>query len=210
MALLPVLRLLILVVALGLFLRAAGGRLAPKMALAPMFFLLTRTPVLIAWALGAIGMYVLMAKGAAENNKTPDPMMMIGISAFCGIGFAALVVGPGFMIARSFAAKPEFLLEEGEIVQEKIAANHMLGREARGGVMVLTDRRIGFEPHRFNVQLDTWSVPRASVRGARREGSRLLLLETDRGEEIFVAAKPEAIAARVLGVNGSCPTLERA
>lgn len=199
MELLPVLRLLVLVVALGLFLRGAAGRLAPKMALAPMFFLLTRAPVLIGWAIGAIGMYALMAKGAAENNKTPDPVFMAGISAFCGIGFAALVVGPGFMIARAFAPKPVLAIEDGETVLARIAANHMLGREARGGVLVLTDRRVGFEPHRFNVQLATWSVPRAAVRGAHSEGSRLLVLDTDRGEEIFVAAQPDALAARVVG-----------
>ena len=54
-----------------------------------------------------------------------------------------------------------------------------LGREARGGSLLITERRLGFLPHRFNVQLAPWSLPLEQLRGVRTEGSRLLVLDTD-------------------------------
>lgn len=189
---------LILILIVGVFLlRQAGGRLAPKMLIAPLVFLLTRVPVLAAWVVGAAGMYILMASEAAANGKTPSEGFLVGISLFCGLGFAALVVGPVWMIVRAFAPKPSFDLEEGEEVERTFPANHMLGNEARGGALLLTNRRIGFRPHRFNVQLDTWSIPREQLRQARPEGSRLLILDTDAGEQILVVPNPPRVAEKL-------------
>jgi hypothetical protein len=192
-----IVRLVLIVVALALFLRASGGRVAPKLAIAPLLFLISRVPVLLGWVAGTLGMYILMSTGAAANGKTPDPWFMAGISAFCGLGFSALVVGPGFMIARAFAKKPEFPLEDREVIEESITANHLFGREARGGKLLITNRRLGFLPHRFNVQLDVWSMPLEQVRGAQPEGNRLVLLDTDQGEVIFVVMSPKLVVERL-------------
>lgn len=189
---------LILILAIGVFLlRSAGGRLAPKMVFAPLMFLVTRWPVLAAWVAGSAGMYALIASDAAANGKSPSESFLIGLSLFCGLGFAAMVVGPVWMIIRAFADKPTFELEEGEVVERTIRANHMLGNEARGGALLLTNRRIGFRPHRFNGQVDTWSVPREQLRRARPEGTRLLVLETDAGEEILVVPNPDRVAEKL-------------
>lgn len=191
------------VVGLGYGLRVAGGRLAPKMALAPMLFLLTRWPVLITWVLGAGGMFALIASSAAANGKHPDMVVMGAISALCGLGVSALTVGPGFMIARMFAEKPLFALDDGETVESRRRGNHMLGNEARGGEILLTDRRLGFQPHRFNVQLDPWSVPFEAIHDVRTEGARLLLLDTEQGEEILVSEAPAQLAERIRAATGA-------
>jgi hypothetical protein len=174
--------------------RQAAGRLAPKMAFAPLIFLLTRWPVLLCWALGSTGMFALLELSAAANGKDPSPLLSAGISLFCGVGVAALVVGPIWAIVRALAPKTRLELEDGEVVHYRTKANHMLGNEARGGELLITDRRLAFKPHRFNVQLDNWSAPLWAVHGVRAEGARLLLLDTDRGEEILVTPDPAKLA----------------
>ena len=60
------------------------------------------------------------------------------------------------------------------------------------------DRRIAFRPHRFNVQLDTWSVPHVEVTGARPVGMRMLsVLTRDGGEHWLVTMSPGDLAARL-------------
>jgi hypothetical protein len=173
--------------------RQAAGRMAPKMALAPLLFLISRWPVLAAWAVGAVGMYVLLTTSAAANGKDPGLAFSAGLSLFCGLGFAALVVGPTWIVVRALAPKTTFELEEGETIRAKNKANHMLGREARGGELLVTDRRLGFRPHRFNVQLDNWSLPFDQILRTRVEGTRLVVLDTTAGEEILVAPDPDGL-----------------
>ncbi|WP_223636662.1 hypothetical protein [Corallococcus sp. EGB] len=67
----------------------------------------------------------------------------------------------------------------------EVVANHFLNGEARGGRFLITDRRLGFRPHRFNVQLSTWSIRHDEIESVRHEGERLLVIGV-RG-----AAKPE-------------------
>jgi len=177
--------------------RQSAGRLAPKMALAPLVFLLTRWPVLLCWALGSAGMFALLELSAAANGKHPSLSLTAGISLFCGVGLAALVVGPIWALVRALGPKTTLELEEGEEVCFRAKANHMLGNEARGGELLVTDRRLAFKPHRFNVQLDNWSVPLGAVRSATAEGARLLLLDTHRGGEILVTENPRRLAAEL-------------
>lgn len=192
----PNIRLILMAALVGSLvwsMRLAAGRMAPRMALAPLLFLTSRWPVLAAWAVGAIGMYVLLTTSAAANGKDPGIVLSIGLSAFCGLGFAAITVGPIWMLVRALAPKTSFEIEDGETIRAKNKANHMLGREARGGELLVTDRRLGFKPHRFNVQLDNWSLPFDQILRGRVEGTRLVVLDTTAGEEILVTPDPEGL-----------------
>jgi hypothetical protein len=192
-------------VALGLvaifaFLHRAAGRLTPRVVLAPLLFLVTRVPVLVAWAAGALGMFWLIVSSAQANGKDPFANLpaLVGLCLFCGLGVAPLTVGPVFFVVRALGPAPVLELEPGERVLEEIAANHFLGGEARGGRLLLTDRRIAFRPHKFNVQLDTWAVPRSEMTGARTSGLRMLIVSTgDGAEHWLVAMHPRDLAARL-------------
>jgi len=181
------LALIFVVVCLAWLMRTAAGRLAPRVALAPLVFLITRKAVLAAWLLGAAGFFALMWSSAVANGKHPEDNVLLlgGLSIFCGLGVAALVVGPLFMAIRAMAAPPVLELAPGERIVKDVAANHFLGGEARGGRLLLTNERIGFRPHRFNVQLATWSARVHDVRKLEREGDRFLVVHVDG------SAKPE-------------------
>ena len=170
------------------FMRRAAGRLAPRAALAPLAFLITRWPVLIAWAVGATGMGLLMIPEAiAHGHGDLSTLLMLGgIGAFSGLGAAVPLVGIPFFVARSFTPAPKLELEPGEQLLREQVANHFLGGEARGGKVLITNRRLAFRPHRFNVQLATFSVPLDKIRSLTTEGSRFLVVTTD-------APKPEWI-----------------
>ncbi len=186
--------------AIFVFVHRSAGRLTPRVALAPLLFLVSRTPVLVAWAAGAVGMFGTIVVSAQSNGKDPfaNLGLLLGLSVFCGLGVAPLTVGPVFMMVRGAGPAPTVPLEPGERILEEIAANHFLGGEARGGKLLLTDRRIAFRPHRFNVQLDTWSVPRSEVTSARTEGLRMVILNTrDGAEHWFVAMHPRDLAAKL-------------
>ncbi len=186
----------------GLFLvvQRAGGRLGPRMVFAPLVFLATRKPVIIGWALGSIGMLVMIALSAQANGKDPfaNIPLLVGLCLFCGGGVPALTVGPAFMLLRARVPAPVVALEPGEHLVEELAANHFLAGEARGGKLLLTDRRLAFRPHRFNVQLDTWAARLDDVVGVRTEGTRMVLVATKDGAEAwFVTMSPRDVAAKI-------------
>jgi hypothetical protein len=54
------------------------------------------------------------------------------------------------------ALRPKLALEpeQGEAIVNQERANHFLRDEGGGGTLFITDRRVMFLPHRFNVQLD--------------------------------------------------------
>ena len=178
--------------------RSAAGRLAPKVAVGTIFFLVSRKPVLAAWAVGAVGMLALILPGAAARGHTTlsDYAMITGLSAFCGLGYAALAVGPVWMAIRAFARPPVLELEPGELVLRELAANHFLGGEGRGGKLLVTTRRLAFRPHRFNVQVGTWSARLEDLRDMRTEGTRFLLVQVagKTAPEWFVASQPGRLA----------------
>jgi hypothetical protein len=177
-------------IAIFVLVHRAAGRLTPRVVLAPLLFLVTRGPVLVAWAGGAIGMFTMIVLSAQSNGKDPfaDVPLLVGLSVFCGLGVAPLTVGPVFFVVRALGPAPVVELEPGERVLEEITANHFRGGEARGGKLLLTDRRLAFQPHRFNVQLDTWSVPRSEVTGTRTAGLRMLIVSTRDGAEHWLVA----------------------
>lgn len=192
--------------------RSAAGRLAPKVAVGTIFFLVSRKPVLAAWAVGAVGMLALILPGAAAHGHTTlsDYAVLSAICGLCGLGFAALAVGPVWMALRAFARPPVLELEPGELVLSERAANHFLGGEGRGGKVLVTTRRLAFRPHRFNVQVGTWSARLEDLRDLRTEGTRFLLVGVagKTAPEWFVVWRPDRFAQYLQAVAAR-PEAER-
>jgi hypothetical protein len=82
---------------------------------------------------------------------------------------AGLIFG---VLLAAFAAKQrsrftqEDPCQDGERLLKQGPANHFRGWEGVGGWLYLTDRRLLFRPHRFNVQRHELSVPLTKVVGA--------------------------------------------
>jgi hypothetical protein len=167
-----------LLLGIAVFMRRVGGRMAPRLAIAPLAFLVTRKPVLVVWTVAAIGVLLALVPGMQlKGLDTPgNYAMAVGVALLCGGGVAALVVGPVFMVVRAFQAAPLLPLEYGEELLLERPASHFLQGEGRGGKLLVTSRRILFRPHRFNVQLDTWSLALDQIARLEPEGQRLLLV----------------------------------
>ena len=175
--------------------RQAAGRLAPKVGIGGILFLISRRGVLVGWALGAAGMLALLLPGAIAKGHTAigDFALISGLSLFCGFGFGALVVGPIWMLKCLFTAKPVFELEPGEELVHDMLGNHFLHGEGRGGRILLTNRRLGFRPHRFNVQLGLWSTPLVDILDVAPEGTRFLVVKTRASDEPEWIVVPGAV-----------------
>ena len=172
-----------------------------------MLFLLRQRLVLapgivfsVAWALLLVGMTVANGKGSVETIAT-----LTLVSIVCGFGVVALTVGPAFVIHRHLkGVDPVLALEEGEQVLFVAPANHVLDGEARGGRLLVTDRRIAHRPHRYNVQLDPWSVPFESVRGVRHRLPTFVLLDLEGGKvEKLVVPNRREMTAYLDGLRGA-------
>jgi hypothetical protein len=55
------------------------------------------------------------------------------------------------------------LLKDGEQIVREGLANHFQGIEAVGGRLVLTNERVIFKSHPFNIQTHEWSVARTDI-----------------------------------------------
>lgn len=91
---------------------------------------------------------------------------------------------------------PETGRQLGEAVAPRIAAalrDRPLG-------LGLSTEHLSFCPHRFNVQLATWSVRRADITGLRVEGERLpLVTHAGAAEPAWFAVPDPPQAARAIG-----------
>jgi hypothetical protein len=163
-----------------------------------LLFLVTRPAVLVAWAIGAAAMIWVLVPQAVANGHTQfsDYAVMAGLGLFCGLGLTLPFVGVPFFLLRAFASAPIFELESGEILLYELLANHFVGGESRGGKVLVTTRRVGFRPHRFNVQLDLWSARLEDLRSLTTEGERFLAIEIVdvAARDWLVVAKPQALA----------------
>ena len=185
--------------------RRAAGRLAPRAALAPIVFLISRWPVLLAWAIGASGMcFLMLSQAIAHGHRAPSELLMLaGIGIFSGLGAAVPLAGLPFFVARSFTTPPKIALEPGEALLHERVANHFLGGEGRGGKLLVTTRRLAFQPHRFNVQLTTWSAPLETIYALAVEGDRFLLVTTAVATkpDWIVTARPDDLAAYLTAIQ---------
>jgi hypothetical protein len=173
-----VIRLVVLVISIMALLRRAAGRRGLGLGLASIVFLVTRWPVLIIWGIGSLFWILLLGASMTKTGHTSigDEFTVLWISLLCGAGLAVLTVGPVFLIARMMKRAPEIPLEPGEVPLFEELANHFLNGEGRGGNLLVTSRRIAFRPHRFNVQLATWSLPLAEIARVEPDGERLVLV----------------------------------
>jgi hypothetical protein len=129
-------------------------------------FILRQKLFLALIALGVLGWAALLIALTIRNGKSVDVGLVAFVSIVSGAGTALLVMLPGFFLYRSFFTKPPTAeLEPGEQVLSTLRANHFLDGEGRGGQLLVTERRLRFVPHRYNVQLALWSVPWEEVRG---------------------------------------------
>lgn len=84
---------------------------------------------------------------------------------------AIVIIAAGaFRLAIELFANSGFIakqtaisLEDGESVAYQGVANHFLNGEGRGGRLYLTNRRLVFQPHKFNFQREAISIPRADI-----------------------------------------------
>ncbi len=204
------LQLVGLLIGLGVLMRQAAGRLAPKVAVGTLFFLVSRWPVVVAGTAGAAGWAWILLTTHAPGRAPMPVAAVIPFAAFLGLGVAVLVVGPIFFTVRAFAAKPELALERGEEILSSQPANHFLRGEARGGRAVVTTRRLAFCPHRFNVQLSCWSVPFARIEGMHAEGSRFLVVDVEGEQPAWLVAQGPVALAESLAALAAAPEGERA
>ena len=197
----PDLRIALLIfalIALAWSMRKAAGKLAPRVAFAPLVFLATRWPVAAAWILGTLGwLTVLVPPMVARGRDSPSNLATaLAISVLCGGGVAAIVVGPAFIAVRAFTHSPEVPLESGEELLIEVLANHFLAGEARGGKLRVTSRRLVFRPHRFNVQLSPWAVKLENIKRFEVEGEKFLVIHLkDAGDPHWLVVKgPSSLA----------------
>jgi hypothetical protein len=140
-------------------------------------FILKQKLFLAVVALATVAWATLLMVLAVRNGHgtAADLVPMALVSILCGGGTAVLTVLPAFFIYRAlFTPPPAAQLEDGEKVLSTITANHVLDGEARGGRLLVTERGLHFVPHRFNVQLATWSVAWERVSGFSTPDSKLV------------------------------------
>lgn len=122
---------------------------------------------------------------------------------FCGFAFGWLLrrVLKVSTSAPKLGVEPDASFDPGESVVHWGPANHFKGIEAVGGKLFLTNRRLRFRSHRFNVQTHDESYPIeaiASVEPARTLGvipnAIRLRLADGRRERFVVMAREHWIA----------------
>lgn len=191
------LRVGLAVLAFIVFIRWAGGQRATRITFGSIWFMLTRPAVLVLSVLGTLGTGALLWFSSVENGHDPleAPLLMLGISVMCGVGVAALVAGPVWMVRKMRSPKPVLALGPDENVIEEWPMNHFLGLESRGGRGYLTQSAIHFVPTRFVVQTDPWSLPLKAIVSATVEGGRLVVIRDDAEREHWlIAQNPKRIA----------------
>jgi hypothetical protein len=165
--------LVTLVIGLPMLAHRALGRLAWRATAGALVFLATRPAVLMTWLIGAAGFAALLIPMAInKGNDDPATLALMGaICVLCGSGVAALTVLPVWAMVRTKTPTPTLPLDANEEVAVTLKANHVLHGESRGGTAIVTNRRLGFQPHRFNVQLDLWSLPLEQITKLERVGT---------------------------------------
>jgi hypothetical protein len=132
----------------------------------------------------------------------PSAGLVLGTATgvFFGLGMAAFAAWQRSRFTRQV---PDI---GGEQLLEQGPANHFKGTESVGGWLYLTDRRLVFRSHRFNVQNHTLSVPLSEIRDAQPcttawivpNGLRVV---TTHGDERFVV---EGRRSWVEAINRVC------
>lgn len=156
--------------------------------------------------------------GVHAPSGPVGPTLVLGLmTPVFGLGFAALTGLPGFMLYRALATRaPELCLDAEEQALFTARANHFLGDEGRGGRISVTDARVVFVPHRFNVQLagcemaldDVTSVKWRTILGPTGLPlSSLVELTTAGGTDVFVVSRADRVATLIDELRRMTPTM---
>jgi hypothetical protein len=185
-------------------------------------FLFRQPFLLIPGAVATVGAAIWLLGLMIANGRTSaaNVVTLLLIAPMTGFGFAVLTALPTFFVVRAFATKPPpLVLRDGEALIEEVVANHFLNHEGRGGKLFITDRRVVFTPHRFNVQLapveqrlaDVRDVRWARVVGAAGApmSSFLELVEGARSERYVVSGAAE-LGARIEAAASAASTMSPA
>jgi hypothetical protein len=115
--------------------------------------------------------------------------MIIGLA--CGALFGGAMALFSLWMRSGFHQSSAEL--DGEPILKQGPANHFLGAEGVGGWLYLTDRRLLFQSHRFNLQKHMLSVPLGQIKGVQACATAGLIpnglrIVTAEGEERFVVS----------------------
>lgn len=176
--------------------RAAAGNLGPKLGIGGVVFLMSRKGVMIPWFVFTVAIFAFFLFGPRNPNVArPSAPIWLVLSAFLGLGATALTVGPAFMIWRLKADVPAFTLQDSERVLLQSRGNHFLDGEGRGGTVTLTNQRLAFNAHRFNVNLSAWSVALADVQHVDAAGLFAMVIQSNAGRDVLsVVARDQMLS----------------
>lgn len=94
----------------------------------------------------------------------------------------------------------------GERLLKQGPANRLLRGESVGGFLYLTDSRLLFRSHTYNVQVHEWSIPLAGIRDVQPSMTAVVIpnglrLVTTDGEERFVVDDRKGWAKAILAAT---------
>ena len=123
------------------------------------------------------------------GSRLLSPVFGAGLGVICGILFGVSIAAFAGRREEEFALKNpcaprEKLLDRG-------AANHFLRGGAVGGHLWLTDERLYFESHAYNLQNHTLTIPLSGIEGARLG---LISAFVPTGLEVVTDGKRERLA----------------
>lgn len=141
--------------------------------------------------------FILQNLFTADHLTTKEIVGSI-ISGLIGGASGGLLFGCLMRLtAKAYTKGINLVLHENETILFKTQANHFKAIEAVGGILYLTDQRVVFKSHKFNIQKHTLSinldeiasVDKYKVFGFSNNG---LLIKTKNGlKEKFTVLQPE-------------------
>jgi hypothetical protein len=110
--------------------------------------------------------YFLQSILTSDNLTTPKAFIAIGVSVITGAASGLLFV---WLLGVFLKLKPvreaaQVVLEEEERILYQSPANHFVGMEAVGGMLTLTNQRLLFKSHRFNIQNHLRSINLSAIK----------------------------------------------
>ncbi len=113
-----------------------------------------------------IGQHLLEQDGLTAKNITISIVSGIIGGVIGGFLFGWLV--GRFTKSKSVALATKIDTRENEIILFETPANHFKGAEGVGGKLYLTDQRLVFKSHKFNIQNHELSIPLSGIDNTSR------------------------------------------
>ncbi|MGB5024737.1 MAG: GRAM domain-containing protein [Saprospiraceae bacterium] len=135
-----------------------------------------------------------------SNNLTTKNVLIVISSGLIGGALSGLVFGwlmGKFVNSKLVTKGTEIDLETGENIVFETGANHFKGVEAVGGKLYLTNKRLVFKSHKFNIQDHELSIPLSDISKVERTktwgiiNNSLSITTTGNKIEKFVVEHPD-------------------